>query len=292
MPESTVDANSLPLFEATYATPMDCESCIDSIKTNLHDTSKSADYKIDDLKFDQNANLFYLKSNIPPSMVLETVTKNLGKDVVLRGTGGGGDGAVSILEAFTEKYSACATAGRGASNNPTEFQEMKKRFIGVNENSVKGLVRMVSLDTSNNTSNTYFDITVNGVDRPGLYYSSIHANGDISNGCLSTGPILHKLDHPIKVVTPINVSNDKKLYKGSAFFGVPNMNVGDLIGRSFVITNNPNHEIGKSGDSVNICGVIARSAGIWENDKQVCACSGKTIWEERKDAIKKNIDNY
>lgn len=29
------------------------------------------------------------------------------------------------------------------------------------------------------------------------------------------------------------------------------------------------------------CGIISRSAGIFENQKQVCACDGVTIWEER-----------
>ncbi|KAK2072327.1 hypothetical protein P8C59_006686 [Phyllachora maydis] len=34
-------------------------------------------------------------------------------------------------------------------------------------------------------------------------------------------------------------------------------------------------------------GVIARSAGMWDNDKTVCSCTGKTLWEERKDEVKK-----
>lgn len=29
------------------------------------------------------------------------------------------------------------------------------------------------------------------------------------------------------------------------------------------------------------CGIISRSAGIFENQKRVCACDGVTIWEER-----------
>ncbi len=30
------------------------------------------------------------------------------------------------------------------------------------------------------------------------------------------------------------------------------------------------------------CGVIARSAGLFENMKKICSCSGKTLWEERE----------
>lgn len=29
------------------------------------------------------------------------------------------------------------------------------------------------------------------------------------------------------------------------------------------------------------CGIIARSAGLFKNPKQICACDGVTIWEER-----------
>ena len=29
------------------------------------------------------------------------------------------------------------------------------------------------------------------------------------------------------------------------------------------------------------CGIIARSAGLFENAKRFCACDGVTIWDER-----------
>ena len=29
------------------------------------------------------------------------------------------------------------------------------------------------------------------------------------------------------------------------------------------------------------CGIIARSAGLFQNPKKVCACDGVTIWDER-----------
>jgi copper chaperone for superoxide dismutase len=36
------------------------------------------------------------------------------------------------------------------------------------------------------------------------------------------------------------------------------------------------------GDEVIVCGIIARSAGVKQNTKTVCACSGKTLWEESR----------
>ena len=29
------------------------------------------------------------------------------------------------------------------------------------------------------------------------------------------------------------------------------------------------------------CGIIARSAGMFENSKRICACDGVTLWDER-----------
>lgn len=33
------------------------------------------------------------------------------------------------------------------------------------------------------------------------------------------------------------------------------------------------------------CGIIARSAGLFQNPKQICSCDGLTIWEERSRPI-------
>jgi copper chaperone for superoxide dismutase len=45
----------------------------------------------------------------------------------------------------------------------------------------------------------------------------------------------------------------------------------------------------EKNDEDTLVGVIARSAGVWDNDKTVCSCSGKTLWEERKDEVKKGM---
>ncbi len=36
-------------------------------------------------------------------------------------------------------------------------------------------------------------------------------------------------------------------------------------------------------------GVVARSAGAWGNEKTVCACSGRTMWEEGRDMEKQGL---
>ena len=43
---------------------------------------------------------------------------------------------------------------------------------------------------------------------------------------------------------------------------------------------------GTAGKGTIFAGVVARSAGAWGNDKTVCACSGRTMWEEGRDMEK------
>lgn len=49
------------------------------------------------------------------------------------------------------------------------------------------------------------------------------------------------------------------------------LSVSELIGRGVCVTNG----------SDKACGVIARSAGIFQNYKRICLCSGKVLWNER-----------
>ena len=88
---------------------------------------------------------------------------------------------------------------------------------------------------------------------------------------------------PVNAETTISsrgakLEEDSTLYAGQAFLHAK-LNINQLIGRSIILS--------KIKDQVapdSLCGVIARSAGVWENDKQVCSCSGKTVWQERIDA--------
>jgi len=47
-----------------------------------------------------------------------------------------------------------------------------------------------------------------------------------------------------------------------------------------------NKDDGEGGGGI-FAGVVARSAGVWGNEKTVCACSGRTMWEEGREMEKK-----
>lgn len=146
---------------------------------------------------------------------------------------------------------------------------------------MRGLIRLVQVAPNM----TLLDITLRGVS-PGSYRVTVRETGDISQGAISTGEIW---DLPqSKVATPsrtakgifgtISVSPSGL---GSVFLDKP-IQIWELIGRSFVVSRQQEGRFEKE-DPDTLVGVIARSAGVWDNDKTVCSCSGKTVWEERKE---------
>ena len=64
----------------------------------------------------------------------------------------------------------------------------------------------------------------------------------------------------------------------------------EWIGRGCIVeaANQPIQPASQSGLGRIFAGVVARSSGIWGNEKTVCACSGRTMWEEDRDMEKKS----
>lgn len=204
---------------------------------------------IDTLNFDLKKEIMSVQGTVAPSSIISALEK-CGRDAIIRGTGKPNSSAVSVLETLN--------AAKG-------------------DTPVRGLVRMVQVADNK----TFFDVTINGVATAGKYYASVREFGDVSQGTQSTGPVWHRFEEAIECNEASDV--DSSLFSGKKFLRAP-VNVWEMIGRSFVVTPQPCEP-----SSDEICGVVARSAGIWENDKQVCACSGKTVWQERKEALNNNI---
>ncbi|KAF6019888.1 CCS [Bugula neritina] len=117
---------------------------------------------------------------------------------------------------------------------------------------------------------------------------SIHEYGDVSNGCDSCGDIFVGLSN-------LN-SQDKHLYGdlgkiqsnnlGRSNFRIQSerVKVWDIIGRSMLVSSPLDSALANksenSGWTKIACGIIARSAGIFENFKKICACDGTTLWDE------------
>ena len=129
---------------------------------------------------------------------------------------------------------------------------------------------------------TILDMSLKGVS-PGTYHVSVRETGDISRGAESVGgvwdAVLARKEQRVGrgVWGTIEVGRGGV---GSVFLHRP-VEIWEMIGRSIVVSRM--QEGLRKEDPDTLVGVIARSAGVWDNDKTVCSCSGKTVWEERKE---------
>jgi copper chaperone for superoxide dismutase len=158
---------------------------------------------------------------------------------------------------------------------------------------IRGLARMVQVSSNM----TLVDLTINGL-APGKYVASIREAGDISRGAESTGGLWDAVKakvlgsdaagQPPKEPRGIfgSVDVDTK-GRGSVFLDRP-VAIWELIGRSMVVSKNVEGPFSRE-DENTLVGVIARSAGVWDNDKMVCSCSGKNVWQERQEQVVKGM---
>lgn len=128
------------------------------------------------------------------------------------------------------------------------------------QHSNKGVARLAQLDNDQ----VFIDVHASGLLPSMEYLVEIRECGDISDPLVSTGNVYRHVS---------NVTSDPQ---GNLEYvsELQNAQMSDLIGRSMVLhpqNNDKNHYIS---------GIIARSAGVFENQKTLCACSGKTLWDE------------
>lgn len=131
--------------------------------------------------------------------------------------------------------------------------------------SVRGVVRLFEDEGS-----LFAEGTVSGL-HSGTYSVSVNQFGDISNSCISTGdPIMKKGD-----ASPSGTLGDiKGAGEGDTRFVLMSerLSISECIGRSLVL---------RDLTSKVACGIVGRSSGVLENNKKICACDGKVIWEEQ-----------
>lgn len=207
--------------------------------------------ELDEVTIDRTKQTVTVIGTQPPSTVVDAI-RSTGKDAIIRGTGRPNSAAVCILESFAPQDS---------------------------DLPVKGLARIVGVSDHR----LFFDLTLNGMPK-GKYYPQIRSSGNLSLGALSTGSLFYSFK-PIVVdqATPKKHGFLAELFSAQTFLSA-DLSVTDLIGRSIVLSTIEN-EVTKD----SICGVIARSAGAWENSKEICSCTGKSVWQERVDALRRGI---
>nr|CAD7438795.1 unnamed protein product [Timema bartmani] len=151
---------------------------------------------------------------------------------------------------------------------------------------VKGVVRFLQMEQDR----CLIDGTIDGLE-PGHHGLHIHELGDLSGGCDTIGPHLnlrgtrHGGPHEDEDNRHTgDLGNIKADVDGRAMFRFEDklVKVGDIIGRSVAVNQGPDDPASRGGDEQRIaCGIIARSAGMFENSKRICACDGVELWDEK-----------
>ncbi|KAL1131429.1 hypothetical protein AAG570_011046 [Ranatra chinensis] len=249
---------------------MTCQSCVDTIEKKLNKVEG-----IDNVAISLEKGTVLVQTSLPSSIVQQSI-EDTGRRAVIKGYGG-------VLTRFVTTQ-----ASRGVSSAVA----MLGGTTGYSKTGVQGVVRLVQADPDV----CVIDGTIDGLS-PGLHGLHIHECGDISRGCDSVGDHFSLVDSQHGGPTDINrhtgdLGNIEAGADGRAVFRLEDscVKVNDVLGRSIVVTEQPD-DLGRGSNLKSpidgnsgqrlACGIISRSAGLFENSKKICACDGVTLWDER-----------
>ncbi|XP_018532686.1 copper chaperone for superoxide dismutase [Lates calcarifer] len=239
-----------------FAVQMTCESCADKVRAALEGKPG-----VQSISIDVGREQVLVESALTSAEV-QALIESTGRRAVLKGIGGSEQdlgAAVAMLE-------------------------------GVGK--IHGVVRFLQLSEDR----CLIDGTVDGLE-PGLHGLHVHTLGDLTQDCNSCGehynPFGRQHGGPGDSERHVgDLGNIVAGPDGRASFRLEDtqLKVWDVIGRSLVVDageddlGRGSHPLskhtGNSGERL-ACGIIARSAGLFQNPKQICACDGVTLWEER-----------
>uniref|UniRef100_A0A1B6D9K4 Extracellular superoxide dismutase [Cu-Zn] n=2 Tax=Clastoptera arizonana TaxID=38151 RepID=A0A1B6D9K4_9HEMI len=245
-----------------FAVQMTCHKCVEDISSVLSNVSGLEKF---DISLEKESVI--VQTSLPSDVIKEKI-ESTGRRVVLKGYG-------------YESVQSSAVAMLGGNT-------------GYSWGEAKGVVRLVQLDNDN----CIVDGTIDGL-KPGAHGLHIYECGDLSNGCDKLGNHFSLMD--TRHGGPQDDQNNRHtgdlgnviaddLGRASFRFVDKVVKVWDVIGRSLVVTEDPDDlgkgkterstQDGNSGRRI-ACGIISRSAGLNQNPKQICACDGVSIWDER-----------
>uniref|UniRef100_F6UQH5 Copper chaperone for superoxide dismutase n=1 Tax=Equus caballus TaxID=9796 RepID=F6UQH5_HORSE len=251
-----------------FAVQMTCQSCVDAVRTSLQGVAGVQSVEV------QLENQMVVVQTTLPSQEVQAILEGTGRQAVLKGMGSG------ILENLGAAVAILGGPG-----------------------PVQGVVRFLQLTPER----CLIEGTIDGLE-PGPHGLHVHQFGDLTRNCNSCG------DHFNPDGTSHGGPQDsERLWfcpdgsefshrgdlgnvhadaEGRVVFRIEDeqLKVWDVIGRSLVIDEGED-DLGQGGHPLSkitgnsgerlACGIIARSAGLFQNPKQLCTCDGLTIWEER-----------
>lgn len=161
---------------------------------------------------------------------------------------------------------------------------------------MRGLARLIQLSDQL----TLLDLTLTSLPS-GHYRVSLRSTGDISRGSASLGAVHDAGEAGSGVLGTLDVDGKGR----GSLVGEVGWRIWELVGRGMCVEkistsfagDDDDDDAGRREDGgkerkeevTEVVGVVARSAGVWENEKVVCGCSGKTVWEEREEMVGKGM---
>ncbi|XP_067013336.1 copper chaperone for superoxide dismutase [Anabrus simplex] len=248
-----------------FAVQMTCESCANSVKSSLAGVPG-----VNNVTVSLPEETVIVETTLPSSEIQKLIESS-GRRAILKGYG----------DSAKAGHQGAAVAMLGG-------------LTGSALGDVKGVVRFVQVDEDT----CVVDGTLDGLS-PGPHGLHVHECGDLSQGCDSIGEHFnpYKTQHGSPKDEPQmrhagdlgNITADEN---GRATFRLTDrvLKVWDLIGRSVAVTekeddlgrgNSPESTVNGNSGTRLACGIIARSAGMFENSKKICACDGVSLWDER-----------
>lgn len=239
-----------------FAVQMTCESCAGKVRAALEGQPGVKSISVDVGKEE------VLVESTLTSAGVQALIESTGRRAVLKGIGG------------SEQDLGSAVA----------------MLAGVGK--IQGVVRFLQLSEER----CLIDGTIDGLE-PGPHGLHVHTLGDLTQDCLSCGehynPFGRQHGGPGDCERHVgDLGNIVAGPDGRASFRQEDnlLKVWDVIGRSLVVDADMDDlgrgghplskQTGNSGERL-ACGIIARSAGLFQNPKKICACDGVTLWEER-----------
>jgi copper chaperone for superoxide dismutase len=249
-----------------FGVNLTCMKCVRATENVLKGVSGVSDFKVDLEK--QSVVVTSTKS----TNELQNILESTGKRAVVLGTGLSGD----VLQNVKSLGAAVAMMGG---------------LLGAGK--IEGVIRFVQVENDK----CVIDGTIDGLKPQSEHALAIFECGDISAGCSSVGEHFNPRD--VRHGSPDSnerhigdLGNIKTNQLGRAEFKFSDhlIKVNDIIGRSIAVaegkddlgeSNHPLSSVNGNCGNLLSCGIIARSAGLFQNTKRICACDGVTLWDER-----------
>ena len=249
-----------------FGVNLTCMKCVRATENVLRDVQGISKFEVD---LDKQSVVI---TSTKPTNELQGIIESTGKRAVILGTGLSKDRLANV-------------------NNLGAAVAMMGGLLGAGK--TEGVIRFVQVDSDS----CVIDGTIDGLKPLSEHALAIYECGDISGGCSSVGDHFNPRNgrHGSPETSERHVGdlgNIKTDKFGRAEFKFSDnlVKVSDIIGRSIAVaegkddlgeTDHPLSSVNGNCGNLLSCGIIARSAGLFQNTKRICACDGVTLWDER-----------